>query len=65
MFKIIKTSFMQRRKTLINALYNGKIISNKEEFEKVLKELNIDTRVRGEKLSLNQYAEITKKIISK
>ena len=31
MFKIIKSAFMQRRKTLINALNNAKIFQNKEE----------------------------------
>ena len=62
MFKIIKTGFMQRRKTLVNALYNGKIISDKEKFEKILKQLNLDSRVRAEKLTLEDYVRITELI---
>lgn len=54
-FKVIKAAFMQKRKTLINALVNGKIFESKEETEKCLKENEIDTKIRGEKLSLEQY----------
>ena len=54
-FKIIKVAFMQKRKTLINALVNGKIFQNKEEAKKCLEELKIDEKIRGEKLTLEQY----------
>ena len=54
-FKVIKAAFMQKRKTLINALVNGKIFESKAEAEKCLKENEIDTKIRGEKLSLEQY----------
>ena len=57
-FKVIKAAFMQKRKTLINALVNGKIFENKEEAEKCLIENKIDTKIRGEKLSLEQYKMI-------
>ena len=57
-FKVIKAAFMQKRKTLINALVNGKIFENKEEAEKCLIENEIDTKIRGEKLSLEQYKMI-------
>lgn len=57
LFKIIKTSFMQRRKTLINSLVNGNVIS-KEKIEKILNELNIDLKIRGEKLTLEQFGDI-------
>ena len=59
LFQLIKMSFMQRRKTLINALYNGKIMENKHEIEHMLLELNIDIKTRGEKLSLEQFAQIS------
>lgn len=58
-FKVIKLAFMQRRKTLVNALYNGKLMDSKEEIEQMLKKLNIDTKVRGEKLTLEEFAKIT------
>ena len=59
MFKIIKQAFMQRRKTLVNALSNMDIVKSKEEIVKVLEDLNINTKVRGEALTIEQYAQIT------
>ncbi len=57
LFKIIKLSFMQKRKTLLNALTNGKLES-KVEIEKMLTNLGFDSNVRGEKLSLEDFAKI-------
>lgn len=62
MFKIIKNSFMQRRKTLLNSLNNSKIIRNKEEGEKILNELNLDKNIRAEQLTLKEFADIANKI---
>lgn len=58
MFKIIKAAFMQRRKTLINALVNNGIFNNKEQATLTLQDLGFDINVRGEKLSLQDYANI-------
>lgn len=58
LFRVIKAAFMQKRKTLLNALCNAKILSNKEDIVKMLNALNIDTKVRGEKLTLEQFALI-------
>ena len=63
MFKIIKSAFMQRRKTLLNALTNTKVFMSKEEGLRILKELQLDENVRAEKLTLNDFAEITNKIL--
>ena len=63
MFKIIKSAFMQRRKTLLNALTNTKVFMSKEEGIKILKELNLDENIRAEKLTLENFAEITNKIL--
>lgn len=57
-FKIIKVAFMQKRKTLINALVNGKVFQNKEDAKKCLDELKIDEKIRGEKLTMEQYKNI-------
>lgn len=62
MFKIIKNSFMQRRKTLLNSLNNSKIIKNKEEGEKILNELSLDKNIRAEQLTLKEFADIANKI---
>lgn len=58
MFKIIKHAFMQRRKTLVNALEKSGIFKDKKEIIEMLKKLEIDEKVRGEVLSLEDYANI-------
>ena len=58
LFNIIQKSFSQRRKTLVNALVNGKIVESKEKAEKIIKQLNINENIRGEKLTLEDFARI-------
>ena len=58
LFKIIKMAFMQKRKTLLNALTNGKLAS-KEQIEKMLTDLEIDLKIRGEKLTLEDFVKIS------
>ncbi len=60
MFHIIKCAFMQRRKTLLNALVNTKVFSSKQEGIKILEQLDLDTNIRPEKLKLEDYANIAK-----
>ena len=57
-FKIIKFSFLQKRKTLMNSLSNSGLIP-KDYLEEVLNELGIDLRVRAEQLTLEDFANIT------
>lgn len=61
-FRVIKTSFMQRRKTLINSLANGGLVKNKEEFKQVLNKMELDSNVRGETLTIEQFAIITQEL---
>lgn len=61
LFKIIKLAFMQKRKTLLNGLTNGNLES-KEKIEKMLVDLGFDLKIRGEKLSLEDFAKITEYI---
>ena len=62
-FKIIKLAFMQRRKTILNALSsNNEIFRSKEQIKEILKELKIDEKTRGENLKLEQFAQIANKI---
>ncbi len=56
-FKVVKAAFMQKRKTLINSLTNSKI-ANKEFIETMLNTLNIDLRIRAEKLTLEEFGAI-------
>lgn len=58
-FKVIKASFMQRRKTLINGLINSKIITDKEKIRKIFEEVGIEIGIRGEKLSIEQFAKLS------
>lgn len=58
-FNIIKCSFMQRRKTLINALVNGNIIENKETAKKILNELKLNENIRGEVLSIEEFGRLS------
>lgn len=62
LFELIKTAFMQKRKTLLNALSNSNKYGSKEEISKVLESLEIDSRVRPEKLTLEEFAKITETI---
>lgn len=62
LFKLIKVAFMQKRKTLLNALANGNIAS-KESIEKMLTNLGFDLKIRGEKLSLEDFAKIADYIL--
>ena len=60
-FKVVKASFMQRRKTLLNGLANSGIAS-KEKLKEILLELNLSENVRGESLSIEKFAEIANKL---
>ena len=65
MFMIIKSAFMQRRKTLLNSLTNTKVFINKEEGLKILKKLNLNENIRAEELSLQDFANIAQEITGK
>lgn len=61
LFKLIKTAFMQRRKTLINAISNSNL-ATKDKIKEILYEIDIDERVRGENLSIEDFAKISDRI---
>lgn len=59
MFKLIKTAFSQRRKTLLNCIFNsGEFNMNKEQIAAFLNENGFDERIRGEKLTLEDFARL-------
>lgn len=62
LFEVIKTAFMQKRKTLLNALSNSNKYGTKEQIEKTLETLMIDSKIRPEKLSLEEYAKIAENL---
>jgi 16S rRNA (adenine1518-N6/adenine1519-N6)-dimethyltransferase len=62
MFRIIRASFNQRRKTLVNGLKNSSEIDfSKEEIEKAITECGLSLNVRGEALELEQFAALANK----
>ena len=61
-FKVIKASFMQRRKTLVNALVSGNIFETKEQAKQALNSLGFDENVRGESLTIEDFAKISNAI---
>ena len=60
MFRLIRASFNQRRKTLQNALHNMNELSlTKEEIVDALQTMGLSETIRGEKLSLSEYAKLS------
>lgn len=63
MFRIIRAAFNQRRKTLQNCLSHFEELHyEKGKVAGVLREMNLNESIRGEALSLEQYAEFANKI---
>lgn len=66
MFDIIRASFNQRRKTLINGLNNSpQIHLSKEQIQESIEMTGLPGNVRGETLSLQQFAQLTNVIMTK
>jgi 16S rRNA (adenine1518-N6/adenine1519-N6)-dimethyltransferase len=61
LFDIIRSTFVQRRKTLLNSLSNAtKLGVTKDEIRSAIAQLGWDENIRGEKLTLEQFAELTR-----
>ena len=59
MFKIIRASFNQRRKTLVNGLKNSPELSfSKEQIVKAIEKIGKPETIRGEALTLEEFAEL-------
>ena len=60
MFNIIRASFNQRRKTLVNGLGNAAFLPvTKEQVTEALEKMGLSPTIRGEALSLEQFAELS------
>lgn len=63
LFAVIRASFNQRRKTLVNGLTNaGNLGVSRPDVEKVLAEMELSPTVRGETLTLEQFAELSSRL---
>lgn len=60
MFDIIRASFNQRRKTLINGLSNAQNLNlSKDKISKALEEMELSQTIRGEALTLEQFSRLS------
>ncbi|MEE0715147.1 MAG: 16S rRNA (adenine(1518)-N(6)/adenine(1519)-N(6))-dimethyltransferase RsmA [Eubacterium sp.] len=60
MFKVIRASFNQRRKTLVNGLKNSSELDyTKEEIVQAIKAIGKEENIRGEKLTLEEFAALS------
>lgn len=60
LFAIIRASFNQRRKTLLNGLTNaGNLNVTKEQILEGLEKMGLSPSIRGEALTLEQFAELS------
>lgn len=66
LFRLIRAAFNQRRKTLVNSLNNAADLAvPKEEVTKVIEEMGLSPSVRGETLTLEQFAELGNRLWEK
>ncbi len=64
MFRLIRASFNQRRKTLANGIEHGAGLNiTKDEIRGILTDMGLSETIRGEKLSLAQFAELSDRIL--
>lgn len=63
MFRLIRASFNQRRKTLVNGLKNASDLSfTKEQIETAIEAIGQPLTIRGEALTLAQFAELANQL---
>ena len=63
MFRLIRASFNQRRKTLVNSLKNSPELSfSKEEIQAAIAACGFSEGVRGEALTLADFAALTNEL---
>ena len=66
LFAVIRASFNQRRKTLVNGLANaGNLGVSRKQVEEVLTEMGLAVTVRGETLTLEQFADLSSRLWQK
>lgn len=64
LFGIIRASFNQRRKTLVNGLANaGGLGISREQVESVLEGMGLSKTVRGETFTLERFAELSNRLL--
>ena len=64
MFSLVRAAFNQRRKTLVNALSSGLPWLSREEAEAAVLSCGFDPRIRGEALSITDFARLSDAVSS-
>lgn len=63
LFAVIRASFNQRRKTLVNGLVNaGNLGVTKEQIEEVLDQMEMPRTIRGETFTLERFSELSNRL---
>jgi len=62
LFKIIHAAFNHRRKTLVNNLDSAGFGNGKEHLAEILQSCGLDPQVRGETLSIFQFAQLAREL---
>ncbi len=63
MFRIIRASFNQRRKTLANGLANSGVLAlSKEQIAGIIESMGLSPSIRGEALTLEQFARLSDRV---
>ena len=57
-FKLVRASFAKRRKTIINSILGYEDFTDKEKILKALELSELDPKIRGEALSLDEFARL-------
>lgn len=66
MFRLIRSSFNQRRKTLQNGIGNDEGLSfSKAEVAEAIEKMGLPAAIRGEALSLEQFAELSNHMLAR
>ena len=64
MFQVIRASFNQRRKTLLNSLGNAGLHNvTKESVAAALEKMELSPTIRGEALTLEQFAQLSNLLV--
>lgn len=64
MFKIIRASFNQRRKTLVNGIKNSPELDySREQIEAALENIGLDVNIRGEALTIEEFAALSDQLL--
>lgn len=63
LFAVIRASFNQRRKTLVNGLVNaGSLGVTRQQVEEVLEQMGVSKTIRGETFTLERFAELSNRL---